>query len=88
MNTVDNSTSADTALYAVLHIEGASGVTPFGYTNQKVLLNGLGQVISYVNFSDISVMDVNPVYDTSRRRALLEATEEQLVSHDLLSMLD
>lgn len=84
MASADNSTSADTALYAVLRIQGSTGVTPFGYANQRVLLNALGQVISYVNFSDISIMDVNHVYaaETSRR-ALLEEAEEQLVSQQL-----
>lgn len=74
-----NSTSSDnTALYAVLRVIG-TGVTPFGYTNQKVLLNALGQVISYVDFSDISIMDVNSVYSTRRSRSLL-SFDEQLVS--------
>lgn len=77
----DNSTSSDdTALYAVLRVIG-TGVTPFGYTNQKVLLNALGQVISYVDFSNISVMDVNSVYSTRRSRSLLMSFDEQLVSH-------
>ena len=38
------------------------------------------QVISYVDFSSISITDVNPVYSTSSRRSLLMAPE-QLVSH-------
>ena len=81
--TSDNSTdSADTALYSVLRIIG-SEVTPFNLARQSTLLNALGQVISTVDFANISISDVNPVYSLSslrRRRVLLEATSQQ-VSH-------
>ncbi|DBA89601.1 TPA: hypothetical protein ACH3X2_004498 [Trebouxia sp. C0005] len=76
--TTDNST-ADTALYSVLRIIG-SEVTPFNLARQATLLNALGQVISTVDFGNISISDVNPVYSLSslrRRRMLLEATSYQ-----------
>ncbi len=79
--TTDNSTdSADTALYSVLRIIG-SEVTPFNLARQSTLLNALGQVISTVDFANISISDVNPVYSLSslrRRRVLLEATSHQV----------
>ncbi|DBA94189.1 TPA: hypothetical protein ACH3X1_001820 [Trebouxia sp. C0004] len=78
--TTDNSTdSADTALYSVLRIIG-SEVTPFNLARQSTLLNALGQVISTVDFGNISISDVNPVYSLNslrRRRVLLEATSHQ-----------
>ena len=81
-DTLTNLTSSDTALYAVLRIIGTS-VSPFNYARQTPLLNALAQVISYVDFSNISIMDVNSVYATRRSRALLMAPEEQMVSHHL-----
>nr|QOL01292.1 putative extracellular protein TR9_093 [Trebouxia lynnae] len=78
MNTdTSNATSTDdTALYSVLRIIG-SGVTPFNLARQSTLLTALGQVISTVDFSNIYITDVNPVYASRRRQLLMEADAQQ-----------
>lgn len=78
MNTdTSNATSTDdTALYSVLRIIG-SGVTPFNLARQSTLLSALGQVITTVDFNNIYITDVNPVYATRRRQLLMEADAQQ-----------
>lgn len=72
-----NETSTEkNALYSVLRVIG-SGVTPFNLNRQKTLLNALGQVISTVDFNQIYITDVNPVFASRRRQLLMEAEMQQ-----------
>lgn len=86
-----NETSTEkNALYSVLRVIG-SGVTPFNLNRQKTLLNALGQVISTVDFNQIYITDVNPVFASRRRQLLMEAEMQQVnfpwFFHSPLNML-